>query len=247
MITNAVITWIRDACLGLLDFLYPSGCVECGIIGEGYLCGACVKKIIYIDEPFCKHCGIHLDSDNKNFCPKCEFDFGFHDGGISIALYEKPLSTLIHRLKYQKEIGIAKLISRLALSRLVSSQQIDSLKSDLIHPVPLFSKRQSARGFNQSALIAGAIASETGMHYADNLLKRVRDTKSQTGLTYDERAMNVQNAFAVRNDVDLNGRSVLLVDDVMTTGATIQECARALKNAGAGTVKFITVARQLLE
>ena len=247
MKTNSIINWVKDTALGFLDFLFPIGCVNCNAIGQGYLCHACFQKVIFIEEPYCKHCGLPIEKETDKYCSRCIFDFGFHDGGFAIAIYEEPISSLIHNLKYQRETDIAKFLASFAVSRLKNLDKLVDLKCDIVHPVPLFPKRKSSRGFNQSALIAEHIASDIGIQYAENILIRIRDTKSQTGLSVDERISNVKNAFAIKDGSIIKGRSFLLIDDVMTTGSTIQECARTLKNADASSVKFLTIARQPLD
>jgi len=242
-----MISWFRESVLGLVDFLYPSGCVGCNLIGEGYLCRACLNKVAFIEKPFCRNCGVPIPESGRNYCPKCAFEFGYHDGGVSIALYDEPLSLLIQDLKYNGEKGIAKFLAGIAVSRLPVLDEFDDLRCDAVHPVPLFPKRKLSRGYNQSALIGKCLAESMQIDYTDDILMRVKDTKSQTGLTHDERIVNMKNAFVVRDESMIKGKSILLVDDVMTTGATIQECARVLKEAGVSKVKFLTIARQLLE
>lgn len=245
MIIKGVISWLREASYGFLDFLYPIGCVGCRILGEGYLCHSCMKKVAYIDEPYCKHCGVPLETDKK-YCPKCIFDFGFHDGGFSIALYDKPVSDLIMNLKYHREMGIASFLADLALTRLQKINILDDFKCDCIVPVPLFTKRKSSRGFNQSSLIAKHLARSLGLNLREDIIFRIRDTKKQTGLSLDERMANVKNAFQANDNSEIKGKSILILDDVMTTGSTIQECARVLKEAGASETRFLTIARQIL-
>lgn len=211
------------------------------------MCDSCLSKIVYIDKPRCKHCCIPLEDEHKSYCPRCAVEFGHHDGGISIALYDSLIGKLIRELKYEREIGIAAFLAKLIHARIDKENILEDLRCDYIHPVPLSRKRFISRGFNQSGLIAKKLAEAFEISYRDDILIRIRDTKSQTGLGFDERLINIRGAFKVADENAVAGKSILLVDDVMTTGATIEECARTLNAAGSGKVKFITVARQIFE
>ncbi len=239
--------WIKEAWLGFLEFIYPIGCRGCSVIEGKYLCDSCFQTIVYIDKPRCKHCCIPLEDEYKSFCPRCAVEFGHHDGGISIALYDDPIGKLIRELKYEREKGIAAFFSKLIQTRIVKENLLENLRCDYIHPVPLSRKRFISRGFNQSGLIAKKLAEAIDISYRDDILTRIRDTESQAGLGFDERLVNIRGAFKVADENAISGKSILLVDDVMTTGATIEECARTLNAAGASKVKFITVARQIFE
>jgi competence protein ComFC len=239
--------WFKEAINGFLEFVYPIGCRGCGVFGFGYLCSECRSNLVFITDPKCKHCSIPIDSEKRSFCRRCTVSFGYHDGGISIALYQDPLGKLIRELKYDRQTGIADFLAEIAVSRIDKGKTLASLRCDYIHPVPLSRKRFRMRGFNQSALIAAKLAKSFGMEYRDDILVRIRDTETQIGMGLDERAMNIIGAFEVPDIDRVEDKSILLVDDVMTTGATIEECARALKIAGAGKVKFLTIARDMLD
>jgi competence protein ComFC len=240
-------TWLTDAFQGFLEFLFPTGCAGCGVVGRGFLCEDCLKHVHYIDQPRCSHCSIPLGTENSRYCSRCRELRSDYNNGISIAIYEDPLGKLIRNLKFNREIGVADFLAELVVKRAkVDTQLLKLFNCDLIHPIPLAKPRAANRGFNQSALIAKLLAKQYGIEYCDDSVVRVRDTRSMIGLGYTERLSNIRNAFEVRKPEQIEAKSVLLVDDVMTTGATIEECARTLKMAGSGKVTFLAIARQLI-
>jgi competence protein ComFC len=240
-------SWLSDAFLGFLEFLFPTGCAGCGVVGRGFLCEDCQKHVMYIDQPRCSHCSIPLGSDSYKYCLRCRELRSDYNNGISIAIYEDPLGKLIRNLKFNREAQIADFLAELVIKREKSDSHLQKLfNCDLIHPIPLSRARAANRGFNQSALIAKLLAGQYGIEYCDDAVVRVRDTRSMIGLGYTERLSNIKNAFEVRKPEKIESKNILLVDDVMTTGATIEECARTLKMSGSAKVTFLTIARQLL-
>jgi ComF family protein len=151
---------------------------------------------------------------------------------------------MIHLLKYGKRPSLAKRLGRM-MSILVLRDPLLS-RAELVVPVPLHSARQRERGYNQSELLASALAESLGIRLVKNALVRRKNTKSQTGLTPEQRMRNVADAFEVKKPDTLKGKKVLLVDDVMTTGSTLRFCAEALLGAGADKVFGITCAVVLM-
>jgi ComF family protein len=162
------------------------------------------------------------------------------EAGASLGPYEGGLRTVIHELKYR---GRRRLAERLA-EGLLASSAVRSVLRDVavLAPVPLHPRRLRERGFNQSELIAHAVSTRAGVPVAAALVRR-SDTSSQSGLSASERRRNVAGAFVVRRRAAVVGRVVALVDDVLTTGATARACAAALRDAGASSVRLLTVAR----
>ena len=158
----------------------------------------------------------------------------------SWAVFESPLQEALHTLKYRKNTGIAYHIA-LAMAGYVKGLEWNV---DMMIPVPLSAKRLKERGYNQIGKVAEALAYELGVDYMPAALKKVRETRSQVGLRISERKDNVVDAFHANAQL-VNGKSVLLVDDVSTTGATIRECASVLLVSGASDVYVITIARAL--
>lgn len=158
----------------------------------------------------------------------------------SWAVFDFPVQNALHTLKYRKNMGIADAIAR-QMADFVGSLRWDV---DLLVPVPLGKMRLKERGYNQVALVARPLAYELGLRYAPHVLWKLRETRSQVGLNVSQRRENVSKAYQAEGEV-VNGRSVLLMDDVATTGSTIQSSAEALLSAGAQEVYVITIARAL--
>jgi ComF family protein len=160
----------------------------------------------------------------------------------SWAVYSGPIRHALHSLKYRQNISLGDSLS----VHLIDCFTQLNWPVDLIVPVPLFRNRKRSRGYNQSALLARPLSLATGIPYRPNVLDRVRDTSSQVGLSEKERLLNVRGAFTAQSHL-VRGKTILVIDDITTTGATIQNCATALVEAGAAHVYGLTVARAVLE
>lgn len=225
----------------LLDLLYPKKCISCGKYGY-FLCLDCVREIETVKTSLCPGCG--KISENGKYCPRCASNKEtiFAKGIIVAAHYDAgPVKEAIYHLKYLGYQDLAVDLSELIYERL---KGVFDFKNTVIVPVPLNQKRKNTRGFNQSELIARNLSKSLLLPGGD-ALKRVRDTRSQVGLRREERLENIRDAF-VCDDVEfVSGKKVILVDDVTTTGATINECAKALKSAGAEEIWGVVVARNI--
>ncbi|MBE7413767.1 MAG: ComF family protein [Deltaproteobacteria bacterium] len=225
----------------LLDILLPRLCLLCASDAEDDgLCAGCAALLSEkkIGPPVCSVCGEPFpDSAGPDReCGACIGKAPPFISARSAYLYEGAVQDAVHRLKYAGEVGLARPLGRL-LSRLPMP-----LIPHRVVPVPLHPKRIRERGFNQSLLLARALCKGLGLPLARAGLERTRDTEKQTGLGADERKKNVAGAFRVRKPGSFRGMRVLLIDDVYTTGATIRECARALRKDGA-EVMALTLAR----
>lgn len=234
---------------GLLDVVFPPRCCYCGAglkLGtDAGLCCGCLVRVRCLEPPICLCCGTKLDADGgseNRYCGGCLKQRPFFDKARSLYFYEPPLSSLIHRLKFHGS-GIA----AAALADLVARDRpgTDLRDVDLIIPVPLHSARLRDRGLNQSLVIARLAFPRDGKRIEPMVLVRKRETVAQTGLSGKERRKNLRGAFAVNERQLIRGRSVLLVDDVYTTGSTVMECSKTLKRAGAARVEVLTLARAL--
>jgi ComF family protein len=228
----------------LLTILFPSQCVVCRrLVGEpsqGPLCSGCFALLPRHQGLLCG-CGVPLACGVEAPCGRCRRGLTVFETGGSLGPYEGSLRTLLHALKYGRRPRLA---GRLA-DALVASPVICGLftPQTLLVPVPLHPRRQRERGFNQSEHIARALGRRTGLPVLARTLVRRRDTPPQTGLTAAQRRQNVSGAFAARASSTLQGRTVILIDDVLTTGATVRACGAALLRAGAAAVRVLTVAR----
>ena len=174
-------------------------------------------------------------------CPACPGRTFYFDGAFSGFEFNLPLQDLVHQLKYRNRPGIGLFLGSLLAKRV--EQKPDMPHITAVVPVPLHPLRKRERGYNQSVYIARGIADETGIPVLQNVLARNRNTPTQTSLSPDARMANVEGVFEVREGETVREATVSLVDDIFTTGATINSCARALLQAGAKRVFALTVAR----
>jgi ComF family protein len=234
---------------GLKDILYPKICLACRQPLKGktsvdeLVCAECWKAIKMNRPPFCRCCGRHLDKQSlsKNICPVCIKKELHFDRAYSACAYEGALKELIHAFKYRQREQLARTLSR-PMIRFIKDYSLPLDFIEFILPIPLSADRLREREFNQAEALGGYIAREFNRPLTNDKLYRLRRTKSQTGLKDEERFQNIKGSFAVRNSSILTGKNLLLVDDVLTTGATASEAARTLKEAGAGAVFVLTLA-----
>jgi ComF family protein len=174
-------------------------------------------------------------------CGRCRRGLSPFAAGASLGPFEGALRILVHELKYRGRRRVAARLAGLLLEE-SDIRRVLGAGADIV-PVPLHPKRRRQRGFNQAELLAAALARGSGLALSPGVLVRRKDTSPQAGLSSAARRRNVAGAFAVRHRSRVMGRTLVLVDDVTTTGATASACARALKDAGAAEVRLVTVAR----
>lgn len=229
----------------LIDIVFPPQCLVCRarVAAHGTLCLSCWQGVHFISEPMCALCGTPFDFDMGGgvLCARCLQDKPSYSRLRSAFLYDDNSKKLITQFKYADQMQLSKIYGKWMLS--AGDSLIENI--DVIAPVPLHYWRFLARRFNQSALLASEIAKYSNKCYLPNLLQRIRYTKQQTGLSRAQRAENVKNAFTVSEKLvdNIVGKNVLLVDDVVTTGSTIEQCSKALLFAGAYQVFVLTLAR----
>lgn len=229
----------------LLDIIFPRSCAGCqGAVGAEflYLCWDCLAGIQLVQPPYCALCGdpVAGAAPGRYACAACVRQKPFFDCARSAAVYRGLAKAMILDFKYRQAVWLAPDLGQLMLACL--RQNFEPTRIDYIAYVPLHKSRARARTYNQSWLLAREIAAGLRKPAVDCLQRR-QPTASQTHLTAAARAANVRGQFAVKADWDLRDKCILLIDDVMTTGATVNECAGALKKAGAGEVLVLTAAR----
>lgn len=228
----------------LLAALFPSRCAVCTASllrpTRGPLCEGCWSALPRHRGSLCA-CGFPLAADVAAPCGRCRRGLGAIVRGFSLGPYEGSLRVVVHELKYRGRRRVAKRLAEMLCAD-AKAQPLLAARATLV-PVPLHPRRLAQRGFNQSELLAAAIGRRTGLSVHPRALVRRTDTPPQTGLSALARRKNVAGAFAVRERACIHGRTVVLVDDVLTTGATARACADALRQAGALAVHLLTIAR----
>ena len=240
---TSVKTWL-DASLG---FFYPNACQICrsqeATSGEGYVCAGCRQGVRRIQEPFCERCGLPFIGEitTRFECGNCremELHFSFARAAVSA---EGVALDVIHRYKYHRALWFEPFLADLLVAS--AAPQLRCSDWHLIIPVPLHPLKQREREFNQAERLAQRLSRATQIPVRSRWLQRAQPTRTQTLLSRPERAANVRRAFAPTRRCRLDGERIVLVDDVLTTGATASACAEILRKHGAGEVCVWTVAR----
>jgi competence protein ComFC len=223
---------------------YPTNCVGCGYPQSPgvQICNMCLRGLTPIRAPFCWTCSRPFDGEiSAEFkCPSCEGrDMGFE---CAVAPFQATglLRDLIHRFKYSGQYYLRHLLADFIMEGFNDDRL--GTAADLIIPVPLHPVRRRERGYNQSEALAEIVSGKSGIPYASVLRRRI-PTQTQTQFDRQQRMQNLRNAFILRENRDVHGKNLLLLDDILTTGSTLAECAQVLRRAGACSIKAVTVAR----
>jgi len=246
---KSVVRLARGALDALLDWFYPRHCYHCGAsLNESalrLLCHDCLRALAdgRIAGPVCDVCGLPLEGEPApgTLCITCRTQRRYFDRARALFAYAGPAASVIKSFKFDGDffLGPRFLRGALALGWLPG----DIAPPSAVLPVPLHPRRRRERGYDQALLLARALARHFGRPLLGRALVRTRYTTQQVGLSMGRRHDNVRGAFSVRRPGAISGESLLLVDDVMTTGATVEECAKALRKAGAAEVQVFTLAR----
>jgi ComF family protein len=234
----------RSALRRVLDLALPPLCAACREPVEGRgLCPSCWSKLSFITRPYCERLGTPFVYDPGPGILSMEAiaDPPAYNRARAAVRFDEVSRALVHALKYGDRLDLAPM-----MGHWISQAGRELLaEADALVPVPLHWRRLWARRFNQSAMLAATVSSQTGVRVAAGALKRVKPTAQQVGLSRTERAANVQGAFRVPSDgkAAVTGRRLVLIDDVLTSGATVDGCARALLRAGAANVDVLVFAR----
>ena len=232
---------------GVLDLLYPPRCEACGRLREHLICPDCLAAIERIRPPVCELCGVPFDP-GAQAAPRgadCRGKRRSFSVARSAGYYSGPLVEAIRRFKYHCQMALWRPLGGLMVEALEDGAgAIDPGTVDVVCAVPLHEARLRERGFNQSELLAEVVAEGMGKPLR-RLLERTRPTLPQVDLPAESRATNVRGAFEADLHEVIQGQTVLLIDDLFTTGATMMECARVLKRAGAEEARVLTLARPL--
>ncbi len=230
---------IRFALKQVLDFALPPRCAGCGTIVADLhsFCPECWTRVESLGESGCSTCGIPLEATDADTCGFCIAKPPRIGRTRAALAYDELSRSIALRLKHGRKVALARTMARY-MAPLVRSDG-----EPLLVPVPLHRSRLWSRGINQSALVARELAKTTGPRADPCLLKRVTQTPALKGMSLRQRRKLVAGAFKMKPEADLQGRTIVLVDDVLTTGSTANACARALEQAGAGRVELVSWAR----
>lgn len=231
---------------GLRDIVYPPVCLSCraglknrGSV-DGVVCAECWGNIAMNAPPFCPGCGRHVTA-GKVRCAACSGRRFYFDRSYGACRYDDTIKELLHAFKYGGKDYLGKTLGRL-LACFYREYGFLFSGADLMIPVPLHPARQREREFNQSRILCECLSAVSGKEVLDGVLIRRTRTRAQAELEKEDRILNVQGCFLVKDEGPLREKHILLVDDVLTTGATLSEAAKTLKSAGAAAVTALTLA-----
>ena len=249
MNNQSMIEYIKE---GLLNFVFPLDCKICEKPireSKGYsICEDCFKTIELIERPYCVKCGkplIPTDAFKQNrevLCLDCKIKKYSFEFSRSMGVYDKVLKKCIHLFKYYGEKKLAKPLGKLMVDCLLKNNEFEN-KFDLIIPVPLHKNDLKKRGFNQSVLLGKVVGNYFSIPVGESTLVKKKLTPFQINLSKKERGKNILGAFSVEKPEEIKGKNILILDDVFTTGATVEECAKELMKARAKNIFVLTLAR----
>ena len=220
-----------------LDWLFPPSCGGCGKVGSRW-CDECQEKVFVLAGSLCEKCS--KPTTGGGICSECRINPPSFHALRAWSTFDFPVRQAIIKLKYKRDMGLGDILA----APLVELAQSLDWPVEIIVPVPSGRKRLQERGYNQVALIARPFSLAMGLDYCPVALKRKRETISQVGLSAEERQENVRDAFVAESRL-VRGKTILVMDDVSTTGSTLSACSDALLDAGANNVFALTVARAL--
>lgn len=240
----------RSIMRGIVSLLYPPVCPVCDKTlppGEkGRLCGRCGGKLKPIASPACLKCGRQLEQPEQEYCLQCSKRSYHFKRGFSVFSYEGEARELILKLKYNGRKDIAEYLANITIEKYGTS--LERIGADAVIPVPIHKKRLNQRGYNQAQAIAEIIAEKLNIPCAEDVLVRTKQTEAQKELSVHERLLNLYDAFGI-NEIALEQykkrmtlEKVILVDDIYTTGSTMECCSRTLTQCGIKEIWFICIA-----
>lgn len=237
----------RELLSAISDIIFPPQCLACAEIlnpqEETVFCSSCHEKIRFINGSICPVCGMaFFNSPAENhICGNCLEDRPYYTRARAVAAFETVILDAIHKFKYGRNVVIGDCLGSFMAG--YSFPDIVFAEYSLIIPVPLHIKKLRERRFNQSLLLANALGKKHKIPVNFSLLKRHKFTLTQTGFNKTEREKNIKGAFSITNKEEIDNKDIILVDDVYTTGATVNECAKTLKKGGAKNIAVLTLAR----
>jgi len=226
-----------------LDFLFPKICINCQREGF-YLCEDCFFLIDIFDRQYCPFCQQPNVVPDGKTCSSCRRSKKLNGVFCATSYEDIIVKRLIHRFKYEPYIKeLSGPLSNLIIAHLQKTNKLKEVREFLLVPVPLHKSKLKYRGFNQAEEIAKNLSEKLDLLMRNDILRKIKRTESQVNLPKEERERNLRDVFVCQNQKAVRNKKILLVDDVLTTGSTLEECARLLKQAGAKEVWGVVVAR----
>lgn len=225
----------------LLDVLYPPRCPVCETIllpDEKLVCRRCASSLPFVEEPFCMCCGKPLSHHEKELCSDCGTHLHPFEEGRAVFLYEKGIRQSVNRIKFLNRREYIPFYGECLFRLFLEMQPL--WKAQCLVPIPMYPKKRAIRGFDQAMLLAEALGERSSLPVRKDLLIRAHATQSSKKLGRSERRKNLRGVFRIHPGA-IVPHSVILIDDIYTTGATMDEAAHTLRRAGAGRVFFLTV------
>ncbi|MCM8757762.1 MAG: ComF family protein [Candidatus Omnitrophica bacterium] len=236
---------IKNLIESFINLIYPFRCIGCGkkIVDKTNisLCSQCWLSIKRNYPPFCLRCGRHLEETDSSICKECKNKIYYFDRAFSACIYEGLIVELIHQFKYNGKDFLGRTLANILID-FINTYKIPIKEFNLIIAVPLHPRKLRDREYNQSQILAEAIAKEFRLNFIKDAVYKIKDTVSQTELSCQERLKNVTDSFRLNPKIDIKNKSILIVDDLLTTGATASELARVLKLAGCKNTVVLTLA-----
>lgn len=235
----------------VISLFFPPRCLACELPSnhDQIICLDCLEKIQTIKKPYCMQCGYPLYADATGdflesfVCGDCKIHKKWFDIASAACHYNDQTRRLIHKYKFEGLTGISVFLGKLMLQKYLYDDRLGG--EDIIIPVPLHKVRMRERGFNQAELLAKYLFRYASIPVATDVLFRIRNTKPLYDMTIEQRQKNLRGAFRVKDELRIKDRTILVIDDIYTTGSTSYEVARTLKKAGALKVHILTVCRAL--
>lgn len=224
-----------------VDALFPRRCPVCGGIVPsfgGLICPSCFHKLSFVKSPTCKKCGKEVLDERIEYCSDCTCHVRSFQYGMALLNYNEAASHSMAQIKYHNKREYLDFYGQAAVKRF--RKRIMRINPDALVPVPVHPSKMRIRGYNQAEILAGIIGKSLGIPVMPGILKRSRKTEPQKDLSPRERFKNLENAFQADNIPD-HVRIVLLIDDIYTTGSTIEACTRTLQQKGINSVYFLTI------
>jgi len=236
---------LKDIAAGLLDLVYPRVCLLCRqpLTDSSFpypLCPACFSRLQINRPPFCSRCSRPIATYQHLRCPHCAKNAPVFDRAWGVTLFDERMRHLIHLFKYGNKTGLRAFFGRL-MADFIRLYHVPIYDFDGLLPAPLHAARRRERGYNQSDLLAESLKNTFNIPIIKTAVRRLRNTSNQARLSQKERWTNIARAFKINQSLHIRHKNILIIDDLLTTGATASEITRVLKNAGAANVCVLTL------